>query len=146
MQRVSCARGFTVVEAIVALAIVASGVVGLVGLARQVTDTVARSRRHLTAAVLADAAVAERLGEPMTVTAADCLSRDVGGCMDELDGDGRPSTTGVAFVRRWRVVPLAGSSPPVWSLTVCVVPVEQRRGAAVAPGACVSRFMTTVQP
>lgn len=139
-------RGFTVVEAIVALAIITSGVVSLAGLARQVTDTVARSRRHLAAATFADAFVAIRAAVPLAPTAADCLSRDVGGCFDTLDGAGRVTAGPSAFVRRWRIAAVAAAPTPAWSLTVCVVPADLRAVVAPAPGACVARVVTETAP
>jgi len=143
----ACVKGFTVIEAIVALAIVTSGVLSLAGLARQVTDSVARSRRHLSAAVLADAFVTTRLGRPMASTAPDCLERDVAGCMDTLDGDGRPAGGQAAsFVRRWRISAVGVAPVPVWSLTVCVVPADMRRAVAPAPGACIARLVTETAP
>lgn len=140
----SSARGFTILEAIVALAIVTSGILSLAGLARQVTDAVARSRRHLSAAILADEYVAMRIGRPLAATPPDCLDRDVGGCMEALDGAGRPATASPAFVRRWRVAPVAAAPAPAWSLTVCVVPVDLRRFTAPSPGACVHRIVPEV--
>jgi len=140
------AAGFTILEALVAVAIVTTGVLGLVSLARQVTDSVARSRRHLAAALLADGYVAERLGQPIAGTATDCLERDVGGCMTLLDSQGRPTTGAASFVRRWRVSAVPGAGATAWSLTVCVVPNEQRHGRAARAGACVARLLTAVTP
>ncbi len=144
-MRVVDDRGFTLIEAIVALAIVTSGVVSLAGLARQVTDTVAGSRRQLAAATFADAFVSVRAAAPLTPTAPDCLSRDVGGCFETLDGDGRVTGGPVAFVRRWRIAPVAAPAP-AWSLTVCVVPADLRRAVSPAPGACVARIVTEMAP
>lgn len=142
----SSANGFTVIEAILALAIVTTGVFSLTALARQVTDTVAWSRRHLSAAVLADAFVSQRLDDAMAATPLDCLEHDVGGCMEWLDGEGRQTTRAPAFVRRWRIVPVAAALAPTWSLTVCVVPVDLRRASGPAPGACVPRVIAEVTP
>lgn len=139
-------KGFTLIEAIVALAIVTSGVVSLAALARQVTDTVAGSRRHLAAATFADAFVAIRAGTPLAPTAPDCLSRDVGGCFETLDGDGRVTGGPAAFVRRWRIAAVAAAPVPAWSLTVCVVPADQRRAVSPAPGACVARVLVETAP
>lgn len=139
-------QGFTVIEAIVALAIITSGVVSLAGLARQVTDTVARSRRHLAAATFADAFVAIRAGTPLAATAPYCLSRDTGGCFDTLDGEGRVTAGPASFVRRWRIAAIAAAPAPAWSLTVCVVPADLRASVAPAPGACVSRIVTETAP
>ncbi len=141
-----CEQGFTVIEAIIAVAILTTGVVSLAGLAHQVTDTVARSRRHLAAAVFADAYVATRAGAVLAPTAPDCLSRDVGGCYDTLDDEGRVTGGGAAFVRRWRIAAVAAAPAPAWSLTVCVVPAELRTTVLPAPGACVTRVVVETAP
>ena len=146
MQSGNDERGVTIIEAIIALAIVTSGVVGLVGLARQTTDGVARARRHLVAAALAESGLAERLAAPMLPTSVGCLERDTGGCVEPLDGHGRPHGSDEAFIRRWRVTAVSGGVAPVWSMTVCVVPIEQRRHEIATPGACVSRLVGEVQP
>ncbi len=145
-MQASCEKGFTVLEAIVALAVVTSGVLSLVGLARQVTDTVARSRRHLSAAVLADGFVTTRVGRPIGATPPDCLDRDIGGCMEALDGEGRPTAGLAAYVRRWRIAAVAGAPSPAWSVTVCVVPADLRRATTPSPGACVARVVAEAAP
>ena len=139
-------QGFTIVEAIVALAIVTTGVMSLASLSTQVTAMVARARRHTIAAVLADQAVSVRLREPITATPADCLQRDLAGCSEALDGSGLVTTTAPAFVRRWRAAPIAGAAVGTWGLTVCVVPAHERHGAGVAPGACVARIVWAAAP
>lgn len=139
-------RGFTLVETLVALAIVTGGLLSLVWLARHVTETVARSRRLLAAAVVADASIAQRLGSPLMATALDCLQYDRAGCVDHIDEMGRPAAALPVFHRRWRVVPVAGLSGPVWSLSVCVVPVAERLVAIATPGACVTRVVTETTP
>lgn len=139
-------RGFTLVETLIALAIVTGGLLGLVGLAQHVTETVARSRRLLAAAVLADESIAQRAGGPLTATALDCLQRDHAGCVEHLDGAGQLAASTPVFHRRWRVVPLAGLAAPAWSLSVCVVPVAERLLVAPAPGACVTRVVAETAP
>lgn len=146
MQATHGERGFTIVEAIVSLAIVTTGVLALASLATQVTETVVRARRQTVAAVLADQAVAVRLRQPLVATAADCLQRDVPGCLETLDAAGQVTTGAVAFVRRWRVAAVAGVLPPAWALGVCVVPVHERTGRGVAPGACVARIAWEAAP
>ena len=139
-------HGFTIVEAVVALAIVTTGVLSLASLAAQVTALVARARGHTIAAVLADQALAARLREPISATPSDCLQRDLAGCFEPLDSTGLVTTTGPAFVRRWRATPIAGVTPSAWGLTVCVVPVHERRGTGRAPGACVARIAWEAAP
>lgn len=139
-------QGFTIVEAIIALAIVTTGVVSLASLSTQVTVTVARARRHTVAAVLADQALAARLRAPISATPADCLQRDRAGCSETLDGSGLVTTALPAFVRRWRAAQVAGAAAGTWGLTVCVVPAHERHGAGVAPGACVARIVWEAAP
>lgn len=138
-------HGFSLVEAMVAIAIVTTGVLGMASLAQQVVDTVARSRRHLSSAVLADGLLAARLAGPLVATATDCLTRDVAGCFDAVDEEGRPAAA-PSFVRRWRTAPLVGAPVPTWTLSVCVVPVDRRDAGGVAPGACVARVVSVVGP
>lgn len=130
----------------VAIAIASTGVLALASLAQQVIDGVARSRRHLASAVLADAYLSTRLDGPLAATASDCLTRDVAGCFDTLDGEGRVTVAAPAFVRRWRIARLASAPLPTWTLSVCVVPVDRQRATGVAPGACVSRVVSAVGP
>ncbi len=146
MRQLRAAHGFTIVEAVVALAIVTTGVLGLAELATHVTHTVLRARRHTIAAVLADQGVSMRVAGPMAVTPVDCVQRDVAGCVEALDSVGRVTTGPPAFVRRWRAAAIGGTSPPVWGLTVCVLPVHERRGAGRAPGACVARIVWESAP
>jgi hypothetical protein len=145
-MRIASPRGFTIVEALVAMVLVTSGVLALVQLTQQITDTVARSRRQLVAAWLAEAAVAGRAGPPFGATAPDCLQRDVGGCMDTVDGHGQPTTLAPAFVRRWRVAPVTTGPGAVWSIAACVVPAAQRGITARAPGACAVRLAHEAWP
>lgn len=134
-------HGFTVVEALVAIAIASGGVVALAALAQQVTDGVAHSRRTLSAAVLADRGVATLIGRSMTATADGCLDTDTAGCMETLAADGQPSTTAVAFVRRWRVVLVATSPLLLRSVTVCVVQAGARGRRAPTAGGCANRLV-----
>ncbi len=146
MQWSNTAHGFTIVEAVVALAIVSTGVLGLAQLATQVTHTVVRARRHTVAAVLADDGISARLAGPIAATPADCLERDVAGCVEALDGGGQITNGPPAFVRRWRAAPLSGSTPPAWGLAVCVVAAHERSGTGTTPGTCIARVAWPVAP
>ncbi len=146
MSSIHGTHGFTVIEALVALAIVTSGVLGLAALAAQVTDVVARSRRHTTAALLADQGVAARVGGPWTSTPASCLQRDVAGCFERLDAQGLVTHNPAAFVRRWRTAPLVSSVPRLWGVTVCVVPASLGGITGATPGACVGRVVWEPRP
>lgn len=139
-------RGFSIIEAVVALAIVTTGVLALASLAAQVTESVLRARRHTMAAVLADQAVAVRLRQPLTATPLDCLQHDVAGCVEMLDGAGRVTAGRAAFVRRWRVAAVGGVVPSAWALGVCVVPIHQRHVPGPAPGTCIARIAWEAVP
>lgn len=138
-------RGFTLLEALVAMGLVTSGVLTLAALAMQVTGQVAWSRQRLTGLWLADAAVAAVGTPPIADTGADCLSRDIAGCFELVDARGQPTASVPAWVRRWRVVTLVAPPGGVWSVSVCLVaPAE--RSATAAPGACISRVVHGVAP
>ena len=145
-MRMVSSRGFTLVEALVALVLVVGGVLALVQLAQQITDTVTGSRRHLVAAWLADAAVASRARPPFSPTPSDCLQHDVGACADTVDGFGRPTASDPAYVRRWRVARVSTGPTPVWSIAACLVPVRHRATVAPAPGACAVRLAHEAWP
>lgn len=139
-------RGFTLIEALIALAIVTGGLLSLVGLAQHVTGTVAWSRHHLSAAVLADAYIAQRAASPLAATPADCLQRDRAGCLERLDAAGQVTMAAPVFHRRWQIAPVVGLPGPAWSLSVCVVPVALRQIAVATPGACVNRVVSETAP
>lgn len=146
-MRLSSRRGFSLVEALIVLAVITTGLLALATVALQMTEHVARSRRHLLSAWLADEGVAMHARPPLMATAADCLLRDVAGCLETLDGHGRPVGTAPALVRRWRVARVAAAPSPAWSVAVCVVPADRRAAAATSPvGACVARVVHEVWP
>lgn len=136
------AAGFTLVETLVALAIVTTGALMLAALALQTTDMVGRGRRHAVAAVLADAAVSERLDGGGTPNSPACLTRDVDGCVEYRDAGGAavpgPSAP---FAVRWHAASLGASPVPAKVLTVCAVPEVQRAPAARPAGVCVVRVV-----
>lgn len=141
------ARGFTLVEALVALAVITTGLLAIASVALQVTESVAQSRRHLLSAWLADEGVAVHARRPLTVTPADCLQRDVAGCLETLDGRGRPTTSAPALVRRWRVSRVGAAPVAAWTVAACVVPADRRGVASAGPaGACVARVVHEVWP
>jgi Tfp pilus assembly protein PilV len=140
-------RGFTLVEALIALAVITTGLLALATVALQMTDRVAHSRRHLLSAWLADEGVALHSRRPLSATPADCLQRDVAGCLETLDGHGRPTAAAPALVRRWRVARVATAPTPAWTVAVCVLPADRRTSAAAGPaGACVARVVHEVWP
>jgi len=107
---VSCSRGFSLVEVLVATGIVvtAFGVLGSLASIALKTTIVARDRT--VAAVLAQSAF-DRLASSRLLpapTPVDSLEEDVPGWVEYADGQGRivsrdPSAAGTVFVCRWRV-------------------------------------------
>ncbi len=140
-------RGFSLVEALIVLAVITTGLLALAAVALQMTEHVAQSRRHLLSAWLADEGVAVHSRRPLAATAADCLLRDVAGCLETLDGHGRPASTAPALVRRWRVARVGAAPSPAWSVAACVLPADRRATAGTSPvGACVARVVHEVWP
>lgn len=139
-------HGFTIIEAIVALAIVTTGVLSMASLAAHVTALVARARGHTLAALLAEQTLALRLHEPISATSGDCLQRDVAGCFETVDGAGLVTAVTPVFVRRWRAAPIGSVAPRAWALTVCVVAAHERHMTGRTPGACVARIAWEAAP
>ncbi len=105
------ARGFTIVEAVVAAAIVITALGSLTQLAvvsRQVTT---RSRAQSTAILLAVDKMEELRASFPVVSPADAVDRDVDGFCDQSG----------AFTRRWSVQPLPSNPGSAVVLQVRVV-------------------------
>lgn len=132
--------GFSVIEAIVALAIVASGVLALAALAAQVTRLVQQARIRTVAAQLADAVLIDLTARGVAPSSADCLRRDVPGCVAYRDAHGAPSAPRDGFAVRWRAAAVPGSPVPATLVTVCAVAPPDRPPAARPAGACVTRI------
>ena len=123
-------RGFTLVETIIAAALVATAIVALAHLlgvgARQSAD----NRRQFTALLDAQTKLEElrampwRMGvDGLQPSASDALTRDVAGFHDEVHG----------YVRRWAITALTPDIPGVVALRVCVFADD----LVVTPEACV---------
>ena len=93
-------RGFSILEAIVALALIVTGVVALAGLAARATDTVVRARQRSVGVHLADAALTELAARVVPPTMPGCLLSDVAGCVEYRDGEGRSGRRARCGVRR----------------------------------------------
>jgi prepilin-type N-terminal cleavage/methylation domain-containing protein len=128
-------RGFSLLEVLVAIAIVTTGVMALAQLVAFATHATLQARQTTMAAVLAqekietllpDAAVGLQSSPPGT------LSDDVDGYCDFVDAAGRvlgagPVTpSGSAYLRRWSVDPLPDSLNHTSVLQVLVADLRGR--------------------
>jgi prepilin-type N-terminal cleavage/methylation domain-containing protein len=113
MDRASLRRpaGFSLIEVIVATAVLTVGVLGLAQLI--VVSTVANrdARATTTATVLARSKMEELRAAPFDGLAASppgVLAADTPGFVDYIDGSGAAVPSSAAtFVRRWAITPLA---------------------------------------
>ena len=139
--------GFSLLEATVAAAVIATGIVALAGLAIRTTDTVTRARHRTVGSTLADSVLTELAASSVPVTSPGCLLSDVAGCVSYRDADGVERPAAVApFAVRWHAVAVPSSPIPATLLTVCAVPSLERAAATRAPGACVARIVMEVWP
>jgi type II secretory pathway pseudopilin PulG len=144
---VASRAGFSLVEAIVALGVIATGIVTLAGLAVRTTDAVQRARERSVASWLADAALAELAARGVAGSSADCLLSNVSGCVEYRDGSGGPvAGPPGAYALRWHAAPVPSSPVPATLLTVCAVPAREQAAAARVPGACASRVLMEPWP
>src|SRR3954447_13771765 len=108
------ARGFTLVETMIALSIVAVAVTALAQLFVIATQTNADARRASFASILATQKIEQlrTLGPDLDPHGPDALRSDVDGACDFLDEYGRSLGTGssplpgTVYIRRWSVEPL----------------------------------------
>jgi prepilin-type N-terminal cleavage/methylation domain-containing protein len=134
------ARGFTLVETLVAISITSVALTALAQLFVIATQATAAARRATFASILAAQKI-EQLRSPdagLAPQGAASLSADVASACDFLDGYGRSLGTGSAplpgtvYIRRWSVEPIA-SDPDTFVIQVAVFPSLGR--GAVDPGA-----------
>ena len=143
MQRVAAARGFSLVEALVAslLVVVAVSVLAhlLAAGARRTFD----DRRTAAAATLAHARLEELRSAPwrfaadgsrisdasLALAPPETLTTDRPGYFDALDRDGSPVTGDETphFVRRWSIGLVDAVDPDTLLLKVCVFPGREAR-------------------
>ena len=141
------AGGFSVVEAVVALTIIAGGVLTLAGLALRTTDIVSRSRQRSVAAQLADASLTELAARRVAPSSPGCLLDDVGGCVEYRDASGQPAGgPAAAYAIRWYARAVASSPVPATLLTVCAVPEPERAPSPRPAGACATRVVREPWP
>lgn len=128
IRRRDDARGFSLLEAIVALGILAGALATLLQLFAMATRANASSRYSSLATLAASAKMEElrRLPPPFAASPPDALSKNAAGFCDLLDRNGArvagctaPGDR-AAFVRRWSVAPLAGGPGNTTAFTVLV--------------------------
>jgi hypothetical protein len=124
----SCARGFSLVEALVATALLAAALTVIASLFAMSVRANVEARRVTMASVLARDKL-EQLrapGVPMAPSPPDSLGRNREGYCDFLDPQGRTIGAGsqmpddAMFVRRWVVRPLGGTAGEPVALEVLV--------------------------
>jgi type II secretory pathway pseudopilin PulG len=133
MTRPTADRGTTLVEAVVAIGILAGAVVALAGLAALAVGTAARARERSTAAIVAfqkmEAICRDVAASP--ISPADAWAVDTAGFVEHLDASGEnvaPGSGGV-FVRRWSVTPLP-SDGNLLAIQVDVAPCRSPPGSS----------------
>jgi hypothetical protein len=140
-------RGFSVVEALVALTIIAGGVLTLAGLALRTTEHVSRARQRTVAAQLADAGLTELAARGVAPSGAGCLLSDVAGCVEYRDAAGQPvGGPAGAYALRWYARAVPASPVPATLLTVCAVPEPERPPSPRPAGACATRVVREPWP
>jgi hypothetical protein len=139
VRRARAEDGSTLIEAVVAVAILTTGVVSLAGLTSVAVRTITLTRERTVAAI----AAAQKLEElsaamrPLLRSSPDAVRQDEAGFVEYLDEAGavvgaHPGAPGVAYVRRWAVSPVVADA----SLTLIHVAVSPCRGATAGAGAC----------
>jgi Tfp pilus assembly protein PilV len=125
-------RGTTLVEAIIAVGILAGAVVALAGLASVATRNSAMARERSMATVLAlqrmEALCRDVSSAP--ASSANAWAVDTTGNLEYLDAHGNivGSRSGSVYVRRWSVAPLS-SDADLLAIQVDVSPCRARSGA-----------------
>ena len=101
--------GFSVLEAVIALGIIATGVLAMTGLALRTTDAVVRARHRSVAVQLADAGLTELAARGVPPSGAACLLSDVAGCVEYRDAAASPAPGPAgAFAVRWLAAAVPG--------------------------------------
>jgi len=106
--------GFSLIETLVATAVLTIGVLGLAQLLVMATAANRNARTVTTAAVLARSKMEELRAVPfdsLTASPPGALAADTPGFVDYLDASGADldARAGAAFVRRWAIAPLASN-------------------------------------
>ena len=145
------ARGSTLVEGLVACALLATIAAGVASLLLMVRRLNVEAERSMVATTLAVARLQALRAVPfeyasdatpvdwpaLAVSPADTLERDAGGWTDTLDEGGVEATSGSpSYVRRWAVRPAGAARPDTRAIEVCVFAWPAPQGAP--PLVCVA--------
>jgi Tfp pilus assembly protein PilV len=132
IHRLAPARGFTLLEVLVATALLFVAIAALAGLSIMATRANAAARTTTFTSLLAAQKMEELLagnGADLSPSPADALTRNAPGYCDFLDAAGRSLGGGSsppaqsAFVRRWSLEPLPSSPVHALALQVLVIRV-----------------------
>jgi prepilin-type N-terminal cleavage/methylation domain-containing protein len=133
-------RGFTLVEAVTAISIIAVALTALAQLFVIASHANADARRSSFASILATQKIEElrSLGADLSQEGEASLSSDISGACDFLDEYGRSLGTGTSpipgtvYIRRWSVEPIP-SDPDTFVLQVAAFPHSWKNGAGPGP-------------
>jgi type II secretory pathway pseudopilin PulG len=154
MSTITSARGFTLLETVVATGILVTALAGLAQLFVLGTH-LTRQATESGAALVAAQDKLERLrgltfgygaaGEPVTDSAllpssSSSLSEDIPPYVDWLDAAGEPhdDPDEAVMVRRWRVASVGETSPDAIAIEVCVFKAPAHEAGPQAADACLS--------
>lgn len=122
----ACSDGFSLIEALIATAVLTVGVLGLAQLLVAATTANAKARAATTAAILARGKLEELRSVPwagLLPSPPNALTSDVPGFVDYLTPAGEPeSRTNAAFRRRWAIEALPADPPNAVVVQVWVQP------------------------
>ncbi len=143
----SC-HGFSLLEVLVAVALVAGAVAGLGQLVTMAVRANTAARAATVSTHLATQKIEQLRAEQRWLSPGGSIESSDAGFVDFFDGRGQPAdATAVAFVRRWSIAPLAADPVRSRVLRVRVVRVEGRPDEVPAwPGVGLSesRLVTVV--
>lgn len=149
MDAAYSSRGFSLIEALIAAALMASALVALAHVVALGHAQAASARQTIAAMVLAQSKLEElrsaawrfdaagaRISDPLLVLSpANALVQDVGGWVEMLDRFGAPAGAGrpAHYRRRWAITALDPPAGDTLALQVCVA-ID---GGSDSAGACV---------
>lgn len=143
-------RGFTLIEALLALALMSGAGVTIATLSVAATRTVLDGRDRTLSVLAADAVLAREARPEAAVTGLACLEADGAGCRDGIEADGQAAAapSGGVYRRRWRVRDHSPGLTPGRVVVTCVGPVGAMRDAPGRrpAGTCLGTVGIEVRP